>query len=59
MIDLWLTRRVDWGPTETLLFARLDNVTDQLGYSASTISTLRSLVPLPGRALTAGLRVAF
>ena len=31
----------------------------ELAYNASAIQTLRSLSPLPGRALLAGMRVAF
>jgi len=42
-----------------LWFVKLDNATDELAYSASTIQTLRGLVPLPGRALSAGVQVSF
>jgi iron complex outermembrane recepter protein len=40
-------------------FAKLSNVTDELAYNASTIATLRSLAPLPGRALSAGVHLRF
>jgi len=40
-------------------FVKLDNVTNELAYNASTISTLRGLVPLPGRALAAGVQLRF
>ena len=42
-----------------LWFVRLDNLTDELAFNAGTVETLRDLVPLPGRALSAGVRVRF
>jgi len=44
---------------DALLFVKLNNVGNQLAYNAATIETVRELSPLPGRALTAGLRVVF
>ncbi|MBP6673997.1 MAG: TonB-dependent receptor [Vitreoscilla sp.] len=44
---------------DLLLFMKLNNLGDRLAYSASTISTVRYLSPMPGRGLTAGLRLAF
>ena len=44
---------------EVLLFARLQNATNKLAYSASTTRAVRSLAPLPARGLTVGLRLAF
>jgi iron complex outermembrane receptor protein len=42
-------------------FARLDNITDQLAYSASSIltSTAFGKAPLPGRALKLGVQMSF
>lgn len=42
-----------------LLFLRLNNVGNQLGYNATTIATVRPLAPLPGRGLMVGLRLNF
>ena len=47
------------GPAEALWFLRVRNLGDTLAYQASTIGTLRGLVPLPGRALSAGVQVTF
>ncbi|MDP3084940.1 MAG: hypothetical protein Q8N44_14795 [Rubrivivax sp.] len=40
-------------------FVRLDNAGDRLAHNASSFSALRGLGPLPGRALSAGLRLRF
>ena len=44
-----------------LWYARLDNLTDQLAYSASSIltQTTPGKAPLPGRSLRVGLQAAF
>lgn len=55
LVNAWLT----WTAGDALWFARLDNVGNRLAYNASTIATLRGLVPLPGRSLSAGLRLRF
>jgi iron complex outermembrane receptor protein len=47
------------GDSTALAFVRLNNATNKLAYNAATISTVRPLSPLPGRALMAGLRVVF
>ena len=44
---------------DALWFLRLDNIGNQLAYNASTINTLRALVPLPGRSITGGVRLRF
>jgi iron complex outermembrane receptor protein len=60
LLDLsagWTQR---WGGgVEALWFARLDNVTDELAYNAAALRSARELSPLPGRAATLGLRVAW
>lgn len=58
MLDLWVSGRVDIG-ADSSWFARLNNVTNELAYNASSIVTMRGLAPLPGRALTVGLRSRF
>lgn len=44
---------------EALFFLRLDNLTDELAYNASTIATVRRLAPLGGRSVSAGLRFSY
>ncbi len=47
------------GRGDALLFVKLQNAGNKLAYSANTIGTVRALAPLPGRGLTAGLRLSF
>jgi iron complex outermembrane recepter protein len=53
--------RVKAGRTTLLWYARLDNITNQLAYSASSVltSTAFPKAPLPGRSLKAGVQVSF
>jgi iron complex outermembrane receptor protein len=54
--------RATWADTlagqPALWFVRLGNLGDTLARSASAIGTVRALSPLPGRSLSAGVRVA-
>jgi iron complex outermembrane receptor protein len=59
LVNLSASYMLNLGQRDALLFVKLHNVGDKLAYSASTIGTVRSLAPLPGRGLTAGLRLAF
>jgi iron complex outermembrane receptor protein len=59
LLNLALTRPVLIGGSHALLFAKLDNLTDELAFNAGSIATVRGLAPLPGRSLSAGLRVSF
>lgn len=61
---LWsagLTFRSKAGPAELLWFAKLNNASDQLAYSSSSIltQTAPGKAPLPGRSLKVGLRATF
>ena len=49
------------GPTGLLWYARVDNLTNQLAYSATSVLTTTAFPksPLPGRSLKVGLQVAF
>ncbi len=54
--------RVKAGPVSTLLYARLDNLTNALAYSATSILTSTAFPnapPLPGRSLKVGLQASF
>ncbi|MFT3666387.1 TonB-dependent receptor [Piscinibacter sp.] len=55
LLDLSAAHRFDWG----LAFVKLGNVGNVLARNAASIATVRDLAPLPGRALSAGLRVNF
>jgi iron complex outermembrane receptor protein len=61
---LWnaaVTYRLKAGPAQLLWFARLDNITDRLAFSATSILTQSSpgRVPLPGRSVRVGVRAEF
>ncbi len=54
--------RVKTGPISTLLYARLDNLTNKLAYTATSILTSTAFPnapPLPGRSLKVGLQATF
>ncbi|HEV8691255.1 MAG TPA: TonB-dependent receptor [Ideonella sp.] len=59
IVNLSASYRVRLGDADGLLFAKLNNVTNELAYNASTIETVRPLAPLGGRAVMAGLRLSF
>ncbi len=44
---------------DALLFVKLQNAGNALAYSASTTGSVRALAPMPGRALSAGVRLTF
>lgn len=61
---LWnagLNWRQTWPKAELVWFARLDNLTNQLAYSATSIltSTAYPKAPLPGRSLRVGVQASF
>ncbi|MES2364120.1 MAG: TonB-dependent receptor [Pseudomonadota bacterium] len=55
------TYAVKVGPTNLLWYARLDNITNQLAYSATSVLTTTAFpkAPLPGRSLKVGLQASF
>ena len=59
--NLATTYRMKAGATSLLWYARVDNLTNQLAYSASSVLTTTAFpkAPLPGRSLKVGLQVAF
>ena len=59
LVNAWISRAWVAGGLDGLVFVKLDNATNTLATSASSIRTLRDLAPLPGRNLSAGVRVAF
>ena len=58
-VNLSVSYALDLGERDALLFVKLLNAGNTLAYSASTVGTVRALSPLPGRGLTAGLRLTF
>lgn len=59
LLGAWLTRAAKLGGSDALWFLRADNLGHRLATSAGTIATLRALAPLPGRSLSAGVRLGF
>jgi len=59
LINLALARRFSLLGSDALAFFKVNNLTDKLAYSATTVETIRGLVPLPGRGFKAGVRVNF
>jgi iron complex outermembrane receptor protein len=61
---LWnaaVTYKMKQGASNLLWYARVDNVTNQLAYSATSVLTTTAFpkAPLPGRSLKIGLQVNF
>jgi iron complex outermembrane receptor protein len=59
LLNLWLAYKATIGEAEALWFVRLDNLLNELAYNAAALQPARDLSPLPGRALSAGVRVQF
>jgi iron complex outermembrane recepter protein len=59
LVNLSTSCAIKLGGTDGLLFVKLTNLGNELAYNAGSIATVRALSPLPGRGLTAGLRVNF
>ncbi|MFZ2987079.1 TonB-dependent receptor [Ideonella sp.] len=48
-----------WSAADALWFLKADNIGNELAYSATAVRTVRELAPLPGRSISAGLRLRF
>lgn len=59
LVNLALARHFDLMGSDAYAFFKVNNLTDKLAYSATTVETIRGLVPLPGRGFKAGVRVNF
>ena len=59
LVNLTLSRHFQLGGLDAFAYLKASNIGDRLAYNAATVETIRGLVPLPGRALKAGLRVSF
>ncbi len=58
-VNLSVSRRFEVAGSHALWFLNLTNLGNERAYSASTTQSLRDLVPLPGRGLKTGVRLAF
>lgn len=59
MVRLALARQFRIGESDALWYLRLDNISNQLAYSASSPLTIRGYAPLPGRAAQTGVQIRF
>ena len=59
LVNLRVAKAFTWGNTGGEAFANLQNLTDELAFSATTLNTVRGYTPLGGRAATVGLTLAF
>ena len=59
IVNASLSRRFDFFGNDGFWFIKASNLGDKLAYSASTVQTIRGLVPLAGRSVKAGVRVMF
>ncbi|MGH6640799.1 MAG: TonB-dependent receptor, partial [Polaromonas sp.] len=59
--NLATTYRMKAGPSSLLWYAKVDNLTNQLAYSAASVLTTTAFpkAPLPGRSLKVGLQASF
>jgi iron complex outermembrane recepter protein len=58
-INLSLSRALKWDRWSGVAFIRVNNASDALAYSASSIRSIRELSPLPGRSVRAGIELSF
>jgi iron complex outermembrane receptor protein len=58
-LDLAAHWRLPQGGRNLLWFARLHNLLDTLAFNAASSPAIRALAPLPGRAISVGIRAAF
>jgi iron complex outermembrane receptor protein len=59
LLNVAVSKKLVVSGSDALIFVKLDNATNALAFNAASISTVRDLAPLPGRSLSAGLRVSF
>jgi iron complex outermembrane receptor protein len=59
IVNLGASCKLKFTGVDGLVFLRVNNLTNELAYNATTIGTVRPLAPLPGRGVMAGLRLTF
>jgi iron complex outermembrane recepter protein len=58
-LRLNLARQLRWGTADALWYLRLENLSNQLAYSATATPTIRGLAPQPGRSAATGVQIRF
>jgi iron complex outermembrane receptor protein len=59
LVNLRVAKSFMWGNSGGEMFASLQNLTDELAFSATTLSTVRGYTPLAGRAALVGVKLVF
>ena len=59
IVNLSASYKLGMKAADGFFFVRLNNLTNELAYNATSIGTVRPLAPLPGRGLLVGLRLSF
>ena len=59
LLNLRVGKTFSWGRTGGEVFANLQNLTDELAFSATTLNTVRGYTPLAGRSALVGVKLAF
>lgn len=59
IVNLSGSYKFQLGGSEGFVYLKLNNLTNELAYNATTIDTVRPLAPLPGRGVLLGLRLGF
>ncbi|MBY0234765.1 MAG: membrane receptor protein, partial [Burkholderiaceae bacterium] len=54
-----IARQFMLGQSDALWYLKLDNITNKLAYSATSVATIRELSPMAGRSLHTGVQVRF
>jgi iron complex outermembrane receptor protein len=57
LVDAWALWRLPVTAADLSAYLKLDNLGNRLAYNAAAVATVRGLSPLPGRALSVGLRL--
>ena len=59
LVNLRVGKAFTWGTTGGEVFANLQNLTNELAFSATTLNTVRGYTPLAGRSALVGVKLAF
>ena len=59
LLNLRVGKTFSWERTGGEVFANLQNLTDELAFSATTLNTVRGYTPLAGRSALVGVKLAF
>lgn len=59
LVNLRVAKSFTWGNAGGEVFANLQNLTDELAFSATTLNTVRGYTPVAGRAALVGVKLAF